>query len=286
MKRILAATDFSDRSEQAVRRAALLARRHGAGLALIHVVDDDRPAHLVEIEHRAAALLLEERAQALRDDGIGVSAIVCDGAPSAALLATATETDADLIVIGAHRRHLLKDVFLGTTAERIIRQATTPVLMVNRPVESDYRHILLAVDLSEASRQATQAVQTLGLDREAELTALHLYATPATLLLIQSSASSADIRRHEAEMDKQASQELADFLKGLVPDGTKRLLHPCNSGEAAAILAIARELDADLTVLGTHGKTGLSRLLLGSVAEGVLRLADRDVLAVPSPLPG
>lgn len=87
-------------------------------------------------------------------------------------------------------------------------------------------------------------------------------------------------------MDKQASQELADFLKGLVPDGTKRLLHPCNSGEAAAILAIARELDADLTVLGTHGKTGLSRLLLGSVAEGVLRLADRDVLAVPSPLPG
>ncbi|MFN3461703.1 MAG: universal stress protein [Oceanibaculum sp.] len=286
MKRILAATDFSDRSEQAVRRAALLARRHGASLALIHVVDDDRPAHLVEIEHRAAALLLEERAQALREDGIETSALVRDGAPSAALLAAAAETGADLVVIGAHRRHLLKDVFLGTTAERIIRHSSLPVLMVNRPAEADYRHILLAVDLSDASRQAVRAAQSLGFDREAEATVLHLYAAPATMLMIQSSARSEDIRRHEAEMGKQAWAELAAFLKGLVPADTKRLLQPCNAGEAEAILAIAREIGADLAIVGTHGKGALSRLLLGSVAEGVLRLADRDVLAVPPALPG
>ena len=87
-------------------------------------------------------------------------------------------------------------------------------------------------------------------------------------------------------MGKQAWAELATFLKGLVPADTKRRLQPCNAGEAEAILAIAREIGADLAIVGTHGKGALSRLLLGSVAEGVLRLADRDVLAVPPALPG
>lgn len=286
MKRILAATDFSNRSEQAVRRAALLAKQHGAGLALIHVVDDDRPARLVEIEHQAAALLVDERARALRDDGIETSTMISDGAPPQALLAAAAETGTDLIAIGAHRRHLLKDVFLGTTAERIIRQSTVPVLMVNTEPALPYRHMLIAVDLSDASELAVKAAIRLGFDRHMAVSVLYLFEAHAAGLMIRSATPMTEIRKYMNQEAEAAGAALRAFLKKTGVASIHPVAQPAAGPVAESICTTARELDADLIVVGTQGKTGMSRVMLGSVAEGVLRQADRDVLAVPSPLPG
>ena len=122
MQRIMLATDFSERSDRALRRAVLLARSHGARLDLVHVVDDDRPQRIVQHEVDDARAMLRELARALeRDDGVQTDIGIILADPFAGIATAAAERQPDLLVIGPHRRQILRDVFLGTTAERTIR---------------------------------------------------------------------------------------------------------------------------------------------------------------------
>ena len=157
MQRIMLATDFSERSDRALRRAVLLARAHGAVLDLVHVVDDDRPRRIVDHEAVDARTLLRELAQSLRSvDGITCQIDVVLSDPFAGIVKAVAEKKPDLLVIGPHRRQILKDAFLGTTAERTIRSVDCPVLMVNGPPVAPWRHILLTTDLSDIAKSALQ----------------------------------------------------------------------------------------------------------------------------------
>ena len=122
METILVATDFSARSDRALLRASLIARKTGASLVLAHAVDADQPDRLIEADRAAASDLLAEAAATLRnDDGIDADWLVTIADVHEGVLAAADEASADLIVIGPHRSRL-KDVFVGTTAERLVRR--------------------------------------------------------------------------------------------------------------------------------------------------------------------
>ena len=130
MKLILAATDFSARSDRAIRRAGLLAREQGARLMLLHVVDDDRPERLVVEEMATAQELLEKTAASVLSDARCEAKVVL-GDPFEGIAKTARESAAELIVMGAHRKQILRDIFIGTSIERVMRLRIAPVLMVN-----------------------------------------------------------------------------------------------------------------------------------------------------------
>src|SRR6185295_18670506 len=155
MKLILAATDFSARSDRAVRRAGLLAREQDARLMLLHVVDDDRPERLVAEEMATAQDLLEKTAGAVLAD-LRCEAKVVLGDPFEGIAKTARESAADLIAMGAHRKQILRDVFIGTSIERVMRLRIAPVLMVNAEPSTAYERGLVATDLSEHSAYALQ----------------------------------------------------------------------------------------------------------------------------------
>jgi universal stress protein E len=145
---ILAATDLSTRSHRALRRAGLLAQANDAELTLVHVVDDDQPADLVEIEIREVERILTEQIGAVTElNGVHCRPAVIAGDAFNGVLRTAESTRADLIVMGAHRKQLLLDIFVGTTIERVIRMGRYPVLMVNDTVERPYETALAAVDM-------------------------------------------------------------------------------------------------------------------------------------------
>ncbi|MBW8319646.1 MAG: universal stress protein, partial [Rhizobium sp.] len=128
----MVATDFSERSDRALRRATLLARQTGASITLVTAVDEDKPRRLVDEEKREAEALLREMSATVRNvDGVPCEARVVLAEPSQAIVQTASESRPDLLVIGPHRRQLFRDIFVGTTAERTIRNAPCPVLMVN-----------------------------------------------------------------------------------------------------------------------------------------------------------
>lgn len=282
MTTILAATDFSTRSDRALRRAALLARRSGARLVLVHAVDDDQAERKIAAEMAAATTLLAEQARTFREvDGLDCEARVVTGAPFEGVIAAAREAEAGLIVVGPHRRRPLMDTFLGTTAERIIRASPVPVLMANGVPAAAYAHALFATDLSDCSAEAARRLAGLDLCQGAQLSVLYLFDAPEVRLMLRSSISTPKLRAHLAEVGRNAAGELSTFVRdtGLAPTG--EVVRHIETLPAHDICSRARAIGADLVVVGTRGRTGLAGLVVGSVAMEVLRIATVDVLAVP-----
>ncbi|MDG4892556.1 universal stress protein [Mesorhizobium sp. WSM4976] len=155
--KILATTDFSTRSQRALRRAGVLARDIAAEITLLHVVDDDQPSALVDLEKREALKYLEEQMVSIAElQGLKCDSAVVAGDPFDGILKAAEARSIDLIVMGAHRKQLLRDIFVGTTIERVIRTGSYPVLMVNAEVEHSYNQVMAAVDMSMPSARASR----------------------------------------------------------------------------------------------------------------------------------
>ena len=116
--RLLCATDLSSRSDRALRRAGVLARTAGAELVLLSVVDDDQPTRLVESERREVTILLAEQSRTMHElQGLQPQLRVEVGDAFDAIIRVTDAEEADLCVMGEHRKRLLRDIFVGTTIE-------------------------------------------------------------------------------------------------------------------------------------------------------------------------
>lgn len=282
MKHIMVATDFSERSDRALRRATLLARQSGASITLVTAVDEDRPRRLVEEEKREAEVLLREMSATVRNvDGVPCDARVVLAEPSQAIVQAASEAGPDLLVIGPHRRQLFRDIFVGTTAERTIRNAPCPVLMVNATPAGAYRHVLLTTDLSDGSWDAVTSYRKLQLADRLPHSMLYVFDAPMLRLAMTSDVTEREKRLYIEEEWRKASIALSNFITSIQIEPVASLLRYQETTAKDEILAAAAEIPADLIVLATHGRRGLEKLLLGSVTEKVLRDSSIDVLAVP-----
>jgi nucleotide-binding universal stress UspA family protein len=282
LKHIMVATDFSERSDRALRRATLLAKQFGARLSIVHVVDDDRPQRMLEKERDLASQLLDEIGASVRNhDGVTCETRVVPGASFSGILRAVEEGRPDLLVMGSHRRQVLRDVFTGTTAERTIRSASGSVLMANAPPAGPYRRILLTTDLSDEARRAVATFVALGMDPGCETILLHLFDVTALRLAMAGSMTESSRLAYLEDVRNEAKKELALFARAADLKNAKQIARESRTSAALDILDVAKEASADLIVVGTRGRSRLGRFLLGSVAEEVLRGADRDVLVVP-----
>jgi nucleotide-binding universal stress UspA family protein len=283
MSRILLATDFSTRSDRALRRAMLLARQISAEIVLIHVVDDDQPRRLIEVEERAAGELLDDLAATLREaDRVHCEARVICGEPFQAIAVEAERADADVIVMGPHRRQALRDVFVGTTIERTIRTSRRPVIMANAVPAGIYDRVLVATDFSDCSANAAREARKLGLLDRTDPLVLHAFDAPARTMMMRSPMTMEQSKEYIAEQEDHATAELLKFLQKVDLRPSRRFVRLIEFPIPEMIRNCVREHKVDLVVIGTHGRTGPARFLLGSVAEAVLRDADVDVLIVPA----
>jgi len=283
MRKILVATDLSARSDRAIRRATILAKKFGASVHLLHVVDDDRPGRIVGPEHDAASAILDEQARSLRDlDGVECTARVVLGRLADEIVSSTQQIAADLVIVGSHRHRALQDVFIGTTAERTIRASRQPLLVANGVPANLYRHVLAAVDFSDHSADALLAIASLGLDKDVTLSVLHVFDAPLRKHMTLASASNEDMRHYIAREEADAGRELASFVQRTVVFPARHVVKLRDTTIPHAISAAAEEESADLIVVGTHGRTGIANFLLGSVTQGVLHAADQDVLTIPA----
>lgn len=282
MRTILAATDFSPRADLALERAAILAIAMDARLDIVHVVDPDRPRKLVVAEAGLSRDLLDEQRKLISSrHGIEASSHLFEGEPFQGIGRALDELKPDLLVLGAYRRRLLQDTFIGTTAERAIRRSRKPVLMVNSEATQHYVHILAAVDLSPNAAQALQATAALGLNRDAALSVAYLYDAPGTGSLSLGSLSKAEIKSYLADEKTLAARELKTFLDSVAVGRVQRIVRQLQTSVADALQGIAGELSADLLVIGAGSGSGPVRMLLGSSALEILATSGRDVLVVP-----
>ena len=282
MRIVLAATDFSVRAAPAVRRAALLATKHSAAIVLCHVVDDDQIEGMQTVAADEALRMLEAMQQGVPELANAKSSLsVAKGAPFEAILNAGDTAGADLIVIGSHRRSLLRDVFTGTTAERVIRRGSRPVLMVNKPPAAPYRRVLVAVDLSAASAHALEVARRLGLFAGAHVLVFHAF--DAMLSSLGTANISEDkIQQHLADASSTAKRDVEAFLEDMALADVSYSIVVREGRPVTAIKNAVEELGADLVVLGTRGRTGgIAKFVLGSVAEEAIRELEVDILAVP-----
>lgn len=283
--RIMLATDFSERSDRALRRAVILARRHGAKLLIVHVVDDDRPRRIVDHEVGDAHQLLAELAQSLTDmDGVACATSVLLDDPFAGIVKAAEKEAPDLLVIGPHRRQILRDAFVGTTAERTIRAVRCPVLMANGPPVGPWRKVLMTTDLSDPAGNALARFVATGVAGDAARAILYVFDAPALRLALSDSIGREGQRDYLEALSREARQDLAQFVERAGGGNAERIVRHEETTVAGEILRTAKETGADLIVVSTQGKGAVARMVLGSVALQVLTGAECDILVMP-PMP-
>jgi nucleotide-binding universal stress UspA family protein len=284
LSRILVATDFSPRSDRALLRGVILARETATQLILTHVVDDDQHHRLIDVERQEAAALLDELARAVKNhDEIDIATQVTLGDAFHGIVTMAEKSGVDLVILGPHRRQILRDIFVGTTAERVLRTCRTPVLLANGVPAGPYRKVLIATDFSDSSYAAAEAAKQLGLFSGVEILVVHIMEPFDDGPITRATMSISEAHDKEVELIERLTLEATQFARKLDIIAASRVIKLDASSTAKAINNYAKEMKADVIVVGTRAREGVEKWLLGSVAEGVLGSADVDVLAVSSP---
>jgi nucleotide-binding universal stress UspA family protein len=279
MNEFLMATDLSARSDRALERAVMLAREHDARLTIVHVVDEDLPAALAENQQNAAEESIRQHINELTAaDGLNISTEVIFGRAYIDILEMSEKTEAEMIILGVHREDAFKDMFRGTTAERVIRGSNVPVLLVRDRPNNPYRRIMVGVDLSVFSRRAVEFA--FGFMPGGEFYLVHAYDVPFKGFLYGRDTQKQVSKAHQIQFEKMIEDEMAAFLGSLEPKGLmiERVMQEGSAHEV--IHRQVKQLKPDLLVVGTHGRTGVAHALLGSVAEDLLSQPPCDVLAV------
>lgn len=176
MQRLLVATDLTARSDRAMQRAFMLAAEHQAELDVLHVVQEHWSSSVLDAMDQAARRSIGEQIDAIhRDRDVRYSKVIVQGQVYAEIIRRSAEIEADLIILGIHR-HQSREIFRGTTAERVVRFGNTPVLVVRRPTATAYARLVVAVDLSIHSLTALKLATDIS--KRADVYSVHALHEP------------------------------------------------------------------------------------------------------------
>ncbi len=280
-QKILCPVDFSLGSQQALLLAVRLANESAAELVLAHVWHVPPLAYADEPPFPAQMLqaLIDDEQRGLAAAAAEVSRLgarrvttkLLTGVPWAQLVDLLHDDAAfGLVVMGTHGRTGLDRVLVGSVAEKMVRHAPCPVLTVPaRGQISGFRRVLCPVDFSESSRRAVALAGQFAAGDGAGIALLHSIELPVSY------SGEPHVEGFAEVLDRRATQLLEDWARDLrtrvsVPVTTRSRI----GSPGAQILAVLEDDRAfDLVVMGSHGRTGLRRALLGSVAEKVVRHA-------------
>jgi nucleotide-binding universal stress UspA family protein len=291
LRTVLIGTSLEEESDQVVRSGLTLARAAGGRVYLVHAMAVQPP--LVGFEAALGPELTQEQIawrkkklqQQIERLGIGASELagvaVLTGAPYRVLTDAAQTVGADLIVVGATGSGPLAAELLGSTADRVLRKAACPVLMLRGEFQVPPRRVLAPVDLSTLSGDAFRCgLDLLSQIAGAETEVRAIYALSfLDALAIQHEGPAAGSSLEQVE--RFEAEELRRFVLENRSEAPFHVNTAVVPGEARfEILNELAEHPADLVMLGTHGRGGLDRLVLGSVASTVARKAPCSVLLI------
>lgn len=285
VEKILLSTDGSEYSEGAIREAVKLAKKCSSKLIVLSVIDtnpefDTLAPQLMEKKEKEARQNLDAVQARARQEGVDCDTIVHEGEePYKYIVDEAIKSKSTMIVMGRRGRTGLKRLMMGSVTARVIGHAPCNVLVVPKAAQLEFKNIVVATDGSKYSTAA--ASEALGLAKWNGSALTVISVVPSELMTpsdvdftITQRELIAEKEMHEAEknarMVKDTAQREGVAVKAFVLSGRP----------ADAIIETAQEKNADLIVLGSHGRTGVERLLMGSVAERVIVLASCPVLVV------
>jgi nucleotide-binding universal stress UspA family protein len=282
LKTVLVPTDFSKGAERALGRALLLPLAQGARLHVLHVLPGDLPVKVrAKVEAKAKRTLDRVLSRARAGMTIGregnLTSEILVGEAFVEIIRCSRRMGAELIVLGRHGCRPIRDMFIGTTAERVARKGDVPVLVVNRTPVRPYRRPLIATDLGDASHRTFElALRILGFGVPT-IHVVHAFNVPFEGFVTPtfSAREKSDYRK---ALRETAVAGLSAFL-ATYEDVDVRWKTAIRAGDARSVtLGEAARRRTDLIAIGTHGRAGVAHALLGSVAEWVITAALCDVL--------
>jgi nucleotide-binding universal stress UspA family protein len=289
---ILVPTDGSDHSVRAAEHARYLSGLFDAEVHVVSAMDVQGSGGLFDAGGVSEEFVDRMRAECERaiasvtEEVDDVTTEVLRGDPADAILEYAEDAGVDVVAMGTHGRRGLNRYLMGSVTERVVRLSEVPVLTVREVEESrtdgDYGAVLVPTDGSEASEAAVDhalavaeragaTVHVVNVVDLGEMAASSNYTLPTTLL------------DHLQEAGEAATERVADRARDR---GLEAVTAVLEGTPVADLLGYADDHDVDLIAMGTHGRSGLDRYLMGSTTERVLRRADVPVLTVtPDDLP-
>ena len=283
IRRLLFPTDFSEGAARAFPQAATLAARHDAELHVLNVTgphtetETTLPVSLDTL-HEWLGPDAPKNGPDLNALPVVQNQVDGDAVPER-ITAYVEEQAIDLVVMGTHGRRGVQRMLLGSVTEEVVRTVACPVLTVRSDTaENAYRavrRILVPVDFSDASKVAVRHANALAQTYDAHLDLLHVVEQVA-----YPSAYGVDPGYHSPqEIIPRVETSLGELARDDL--GSENVTVSATVGYAPlTILDYVDEKDVDLVVIATHGRTGLDRMLLGSVAERVIRRSSAPVFVV------
>jgi nucleotide-binding universal stress UspA family protein len=291
IQHILYPTDFSEGAARAFPQAAFLADWHDAELHILNVTGRHEHDHETARDHFPVSLdtltdwLHGPAGSAAGTSRIDLSALtitqeqVESAVPAEQILDYAEGQAIDLIVMGTHGRRGVDRMLFGSVAEEVVRKAPCPTLTVrkdvDRPPSKAVRRVLAPIDFSNASEVAVQHAKEIALTYGAEVDLLHVVQEPVYPSAYGYEAAAFPT----AEVIDSVEAQLGEMAREQI--GYEHVMIEARTGDPGGqILDYTAENEIDLIVIATHGRTGLNRMLLGSVAERVLRRSPVPVFIV------
>lgn len=284
---IVAALALETDNDPVAGRALQLARQHAARLVFVHAVEDTPPGGDLPVSLDVSALhaivkrnAVDRIRQLTGNPGSEavVEIVVETGKPYQVIDEIVQREGADLIVIGPGKARSMREKVFGSTADRVVRTSSRPVLVVRSTTPDRYRRLAVAVDFSAVSQVAAKAALSLVPDAAVEL--IHAIEIPLGFeqAMLRAGTTQAEIDRYRRARAREARSQISAALTELDPPLVQARLRIVHGDAARALVRLTRSGRTDLIALGTHGGNALSQMLLGSVARHVLRAAGCDVL--------
>lgn len=276
-------TDFSEGSQLALLRVLALPLAPKCKVTVLHALPDDIPGRLRqqaidEATRSVEKQLARARAQAVEAGLGGVQLVgdVVEGETPHEILKRAHTVEADLVVLGRHGRRPVADLFIGTTAQKVVRESDVPVLLVQLAAPRPYARALAAVELKRSSIALLRTAQGV-LAPSVKLSVLHCSSVPWEDFVTLAGGERESLRARYLD---DARAELAALCAKV--DGA-RVAPQVQGGDARVLILEQAAAEKDeLVVVGTRAKRGkVARVVLGSTAEWIVTHAKCDVLVIP-----
>lgn len=294
-KRIIFAFDFSENARMAKEIAFVLSRGEGKRLHVLTVANpllgvlpgvpttetskspgENNIVIYTENELEAEIIRrLEKEIQAIPEEGIDLSLKVRFGDPAEEILKEAKEIDSDLILMGSHSSRTFLDVLMGSVTEKVAKHAPCPVLIVSQSLaqkKSPRQRILLGTDFSPNSQIAFKVALSLAKDSGGNL---YLLTVIPSLI-----GGEADLWINSKE---EAEKRMARLSQEARERGVQAGILIRRGNPVKEISRVAKELDADFVVLGSHSRRNIWDVLMGNTPEKVSRISPSPVLIVTTP---
>ncbi|MBK6289461.1 MAG: universal stress protein [Gammaproteobacteria bacterium] len=273
-------------NDAVLARAAEIARAHRAKLTIVHVIDSltgfgPAPADLALIQHQIRLIARENIEAAIARQEIDVPGIdirIETGSPSLRLIEQTHETGADLVVMMAHEGESILAKVIGSTTDRVIRAACSPVLVVKRPVTQAYERVVVATDASDESGALVAFVAALF--PLAGLRLVHVVRIPPPFeeAMRRAGHGQASVAAHRDALVRKAKACMHAISEQLAHRPTQSTTRVIASDPAKSLVRATRDPHVGLIALGPGSTSLIRRALLGSVTRRVLEAASCDVL--------